>query len=83
MTFTMPEELIARIDDYNNETGVPKSTLVQMAVTQYLDGQKLMKSMPEFMTEMKKVMEMANYQKDIEEVKKEHQQMKDDGLLKD
>lgn len=57
MTITIPDQLSERINDYNKATGVPKSTLVQIAVDQYLNTQKMMQSLPDMMMEMKKLME--------------------------
>lgn len=58
-TYTMPEELLETMDKYSEKTGVPKSTLVQMAVKQYLDSQKMLETMPDMLQEMKKLMEAA------------------------
>lgn len=57
MTVTLPDQLGERINEYKEQTGVPKGTLIQMAVTQYLDGQKMIESMPDFIQEMKKLVE--------------------------
>lgn len=57
MSITVPDKLYERMDEYNKEVGVPKSTLIQMAVTQYLDGQKMLETLPDLMTELKKAIE--------------------------
>lgn len=57
MSITVPDKLYERMDEYNKSMGVPKSTLVQMAVTQYLDSQKMLETLPDMFKEMKKLME--------------------------
>lgn len=59
MTISIPDQLGERITEYNEKTGVPKSVLIQMAVTQYLDGQKMMETFPDMLQEMKKMIQSA------------------------
>ena len=56
-TYSMPLTLIKRIDDYSAETSLSKSAVVQIAVRQYLDSQKLMETMPQMLQEMKRIVE--------------------------
>ena len=65
MSITVPDQLYKRMDDYNKEIGVPKSTLIQMAVTQYLDGQKMLESLPSLMTELKNAIEQKQLDEDF------------------
>lgn len=36
-TFRLPPEILKRMDDYSNESGVSKTAMVEMALKAYLD----------------------------------------------
>ena len=52
MTITIPDELLAKLNKLSEETYIPKSTLLQISLEQYIQSRDLIKDLPLILTKL-------------------------------
>ncbi len=57
MTITIPDELLAKLNKLSEETYIPKSTLLQISLEQYIQSRDLIKDLPLILTKLSQLTE--------------------------
>jgi len=67
MTITIPDELSDKLNQHNELTHLPKSTIIQIALNQYLQSQDLLSSIKDLKPLLAEMKRLADSQQKIDQ----------------